>query len=1040
MVTQRANKEPDYRLEAHDVGSVAIEGVLCQPAPIGNLENLIPRRSVAWSLTFPGLPSLPRFEGIARRLRVCIATEDIVGPVRNGGIGTTYAALAEFLAKYGHEVTVLYLKGHEVENETLDHWIDHYEAKGVKFVPVPNYAQRDRYSAGYDRWTHASYNLMRYLIAHPMDVVHVSEWRGAGYLSLMAKRQGLALDNTLFVVKASSPWLWNRMYGLQPLERLDDIAKVHAERRSVELADMVIGGSLHLLRWMLSQGYDVPIDRTYVQPNVATFDHLASLRSAQSPQYGTRRPIDEIVFFGRLEARKGLVIFIQAFNRLLRQGSPLPPRITFLGKTGAQLTEYNGENVSDYIRSETRHWPTTVEIRSEFQQVEALDYLLGGNRLAVMPSIIENSSLAVYEAAICGIPFVASDSGGTPELVKPSDRPHVLCAAHPVFLAEKLAEAIGHGGYVAAPSFDNAANLEEWRLFHEDLGRGLLEHLLQRCPRGSGDSHVGLSVCIYHTDDDDRLTATLVSLKEQTGVVEILIAIDTDQTSDVERATSIASAAGLQVKVLPGFDLGAGAAFNLLASESAGEALIFIWSGTELRTGAVSTFAKVAQTTRGDLLTCLFRVNFPAHMEGRNFLSAELLGDPAQAFFHTDITPMPLFVRREAFDALGGFPVDYGILAHDHELVAKAQVTGFNCQTILQELCSVEGWDDERLRRKRYSRSASEFRSARPHLAAAPLALRETLLMAKGLQRALGRRGRLGGSAIIRRPPPRTKARMETLLRVVAAPLRRIGWLPETGTPIRRRRAAGALQPKAKSDRASPEALSAAGTGFQWVASNGSRYVGRVLGIHNGIVHGWMRDLDHPKRVVELEGLVDHRYVRTVSANIVAPAAAAAGKDARNSGFAFRIWRGPFGFRGDWRVRDVKLTIKGTDVVIGEFSVPASATALERSGYEGYCDVVDSRIRGWVWQPDHPEVPVEVAAFVDGKFLARTFANGVRNDLRNLNIGTGAYGFQIALPRALREGQTHRIDVVVADTGVFLTRGRLILAGNQLKYAGESRP
>lgn len=279
-MTQEADKESGYRLEGRDVASVAIEEVLCQPEPIGNLEKLVPRTSSAWSLTFPGLDSLPRFDGVPQRLRICIATEDIIGPVRNGGIGTTYAALAEFLANNGHEVTIIYLKGHEVENETLDHWVEHYDAKGIRFVPVPNYAHGDRYSAGYDRWAHASYNLMRYLIANPMDVVHVSEWRGGGYLSLLAKRQGLALENTLFIVKASSPWLWNRMYGLQPLERLDDIAKVHAERRSIELADIVIGGSLHLLRWMLSQGYDVPLEKTYVQPNVATYDHLAKLQGS----------------------------------------------------------------------------------------------------------------------------------------------------------------------------------------------------------------------------------------------------------------------------------------------------------------------------------------------------------------------------------------------------------------------------------------------------------------------------------------------------------------------------------------------------------------------------------------------------------------------------------------------------------------------------------------------------------------------------------------------------------------------------------------
>lgn len=1028
-------KKAGCQLGGRDVGSVAIEEVLCRPVQLGNLENLVPRSSVAWSLTFPDLTSLPRFEGASRRLRICIATEDIDGPVRNGGIGTTYAALAEFLVKHDHEVTILYLKGQEVENETLDHWIEHYGEKGIQFVPVPNYARADRYAAGNNRWIYASYNMLRYLIAHPMDVVHVSEWRGGGYLSLLAKRQGLALDSTLFIVKASSPWVWNRLYGLQPLDQLDDLAKVHAERRSIELADMVIGGSLHLLRWMLSQGYRVPPDRTFVQPNVATFDHLVPLQSRRALRYGTRHQIDEIVFFGRLEARKGLFIFIQAINRLLRENQSLPQRITFLGKAGSAPTELNGENVIDYIRSATATWPTTIEIRSDSQQIEALEYLLGGDRLAVMPSIIENSSLAVYEAAICGIPFIASDSGGTPELIKPSDRPHVLCPAHPIFLSEKLGEAMRLGGYVAAPSFDNAEILAQWSRFHSDLGRGLLQHLLTRQTRNPTAALGSISVCIYHTDDDERLMMTLSSLSKQRPAAEILVAIDTDDASAVQRLTSAVEEAGLQARILPAFDLGAGAAFNFLAASGKGDHVLFLWSGTALREEALSTFVRVAETSGSDVLTCLFRVLFPVQTAGRSFLSAELLGDPAQAFFHTDITPMPLFVRREAFHALGGFTADYGVLAHDHELVAKAQLTGFTCQTVLQELCSVEGWDDERLRKRAYSRSSSEFRAARPQLAAAPLAMRETLLMAKGLQRALGRRGRLGGSAIIRRAASRTDGRMEALFGVVAAPLRRFGWLPpEAERPLQRRRTAGALQPNAKSKRATAEGESPAaqGSGFHWQASNGSRYIGRVFGIHNGIVHGWVKNLDHPRRVVEIEGVIDRRRPRTVLANLLSPAMASAGSDARGGGFAFRIWRGPFGFKGDWRIRHLTLSIKGTDVVIGEFSVPADAGALERTGHEGHCDLVDSRIRGWVWQPDHPEHSVEVAAFVDGKFLTRTVASSVREDLRVLNIGTGAYGFQIALPRALREGQAHRIDVVVADSGAFLNHGHLLLKGNDL--------
>lgn len=722
------------------LGSAALEEILCRVAPVGILGNLVPHAVDAWSIEFPDLGSLPRFEDEPARLRICIATEDIVGPVRNGGIGTTYSALSELLAKLGHDVTILYLKGQEVENGTIEQWIEFYAAKSVRFVPVPNYAAVDRFQTGADRWLHAPYNMLKYLTDHPMDVVHVSEWRGSGYLCLLAKRQHLAFQETLFVVKTSSPWIWSTLYGSQPLDRVDDLVRLHAERRSVEFADMVIGGSLHLLRWMASQGYKIPRDRTFVQPNVATFDHLSGLRTTRNWERGKRHPIDEVVFFGRLEARKGLFTFVQAIKRLLRQGQALPKKITFMGKPGARLMARPDQDIVDYIAEETKDWPTTVEVLSDFPQYDALQYLLSGNRLAVMPSMIENSSLAVYEAAICGIPFIASASGGTPELVASIDHPHVLCEAHPIPLAEKIEEALRLGGYVARASFDNAENLEQWRRFHLDLGRGLLKQLLPPIRKGA-EILSTVSVCIYHAGSDEKLQATLASIKEQDHPPEeILIAVDTDNIDGLANAQSVASAAGVTATIVPAFDFDAGHAFNLLARQVRSEYMLFLWAGSTIRPMALRALTKVAASSNANLLNYFFRVTHDGDQSSRDYLSAIVFGNVAQSFFRTDVTSLPLLVRRHTFAELGGFSTDYRVLAHDHELVAKAQISGVHCETALLELGTVPAWDEEWLKAKCYDQSVAQFRAIRPELAATPLALRELLLMAKGLQKSGGRR------------------------------------------------------------------------------------------------------------------------------------------------------------------------------------------------------------------------------------------------------------------------------------------------------------
>ena len=907
------------------LGTTALEEILSRPTLLFAQDHVIE----AWSETHPRLSSLPRFQGRPSDLRVCIATEDIVGPARNGGIGTTYAALATLLSEMGHHVTILYLKGHEVENETIEHWVDFYAAKNIRFEPVPDYARAVRYSPGRDRSAHASYNMFRYLLDHPMDVVHVSEWQGAGYLSLLAKRQGLAFRETLFIVKASSPWLWGKLYGLQPLERLDDLARVHAERQSIELADMVIGGSLHLLRWMGSQGYKLPADRTFVQPNVGRFDDLADLIARRQWAFGTRHPIEEIVFFGRLEVRKGLLIFVRALKRLIRQGAKLP-RVSFLGKPGAPLREHVEGDAVRYIKSQTSNWPMKVEVLPDFQQYEALRYLLSGNRLAVMPSVIENSSLAVFEAVNCRIPFVASDSGGTPELIAAADQPHVLCPPHPITLADKLAEALAGGGYVAAPSFDNEVNLEEWRRFHLDLGRGLRSWLT---PAPPPVDHVPprISVCIYHAEADQKLLLTLQSLQAQDRpAAQILVAVDSDDDAAMGRAAAAATEMGAKTTIVPAYDLGAGPALNLLAGRADGDLLLFVWSGSLLHSSALSTFARVAAETAAGVLTCFFNVVFPDRHQGRPYLSAEMLGDIAHGFFHSDVTPMPLLVRREVFAEFGGFTSDDRMLAHDHEFVAKARLCGCRCQTIPQQLCTVDGWSDERLDAVGYSRRGSEFRSARPQLTAAPLALRETLLMALGLQKALGRRGRLGGSPAVRRVAPKPTKRLARLLAILRPLFIRLGRSSKSAG----RHGSGHLQ----FDPLQPTAFQSAGS--CWQSGDGRRFAGRVFGVHDGTIHGWIRSEDGPDEVVELEGDLGRGRRRVVRADVASRAIVPARGGVRGHGFAMPVWR-LHGVRGDWRSRHVVLRVKGTDLVIGEFTIPADRRALEAAGFDGYCDVVE---------------------------------------------------------------------------------------------------
>jgi glycosyltransferase involved in cell wall biosynthesis len=742
----------DTHVSLPPLATRALEQLICDPAVAGHLDAVYPRVPDAWAFTLPDLTGLTHFDSPARPLKICIATEDIDGPVRNGGIGTTYAALAKLLAQHGHAVTILYLKGRDVENKSLEHWVDHYHQAGIRFVPVPNAAARAELVTTARQWVQPMYNLYAWLRENPMDVVHVSEWRGSAYISLLAKRQGLAFQKTLFVIKASSPWLWNRTYGSRPIDRLDDLTRTYAERRSIELGDVVIGGSLHLLRWMASQGYAVPRDRSFVQPNVVSFEHLRDLITQRQLTPGTRMPIDELVFFGRLEARKGLMTFCQAIRRLIKLGQPLPPLITFLGKEGPRLDGRDQQSVRDFITQEARDWPCKISFQTDLQQHDALNYLLGGNRLAVMPSAIENSSLAVYEAAMCQIPFVASDTGGTAELIATADHATMLCDPHPIPLAERLADALNAGGRIATPSFDNTANLQTWVDFHAALGRGGIEHLNAIADAGAtkpsppptagtasaAASGTSVDVLIYSRGSASKLGQTIRTAINQTlRPRKVLIALDTlDEATASATARRALAQTDVTFEIVVAFDYEAGLAFNTLAARSTADFLMLLDEGTILQHEALEILSATALRRSADVLSFLFQIgDETTDWTGPTVVS--LIGNLPESFYQSHAGLVPLFVRRSAFEGLAGFSTDYRVQAHDSEFLAKAIVAGLHCETVARALGTVPAGDTPAHAAAGYDTEAAHIRSIRPYLAAVPLALREVLLAAKGLQRTL---------------------------------------------------------------------------------------------------------------------------------------------------------------------------------------------------------------------------------------------------------------------------------------------------------------
>jgi hypothetical protein len=173
--------------------------------------------------------------------------------------------------------------------------------------------------------------------------------------------------------------------------------------------------------------------------------------------------VGELVFFGRLETRKGLWLFCEALDRM---GDALRGRtVTFLGRP----SDVAGYPSPFFIMNRAEKWPCKVNLLLDYSQEQALAYLSKSQRVAVMPSLADNSPCVVYECMQQHIPFVATSGSGADELVHTDCWPSVMSEPNALALCERLTEVLEKGAATAWPRFNAAENLSSWKAWGQLL-------------------------------------------------------------------------------------------------------------------------------------------------------------------------------------------------------------------------------------------------------------------------------------------------------------------------------------------------------------------------------------------------------------------------------------------------------------------------------------------------------------------------------------------------------------------------------------------
>lgn len=602
--------------------------------------------------------------------RVALVSHDV--PTirgRSGGVGTFVAHFSQLLREQGHEVTIV-LTRQETEPTVVDElWRNRYESRDIRLIELHNTPpSRLRWS---DVWPVRLSEQVAPLLRE-FDVAYFQDWANVAFQAARAKRFSPSGWPVLVTV-LHGPSAWIRAANQKYPRIPEDLHVEFIERYSARYSDRVAAPSRYILDWVRRDGW------TFTrEPDVLGLPYLppplADL-SQTTPQFR------QIVFFGRIEQRKGLSLLSAALRRV-RQSLPGLDRIVLLG--------YEDQaGAAERFRRELGDLPA-LHI-SNLDTLGAVEYLRShrDDSLVVIPSPVENFPYAVMEASLIrGLRGLFSNGGGVPEIFS-SGETHQLFEPYPAALAAKLVEQ-WNTPPDSVPSYDYAAANQRWLVFHESLTK-------QRgaaVPVSALDASK-VDVCVTYFNKAAQFPQLLEALANQTVHGFGVIAVD-DGSTDPEAEAVFASLAAKYASrgwiFFRQRNMFVDAARNQTARRSQAEFLLFIDADDVPAPEMVERLLSAALMSGDDCL-----ITGGLFLDGASVEAYYMPLGPNLATGLIDpiiFGPPTILIRRSVFEAIGGYRQVRGAAHEDWELQIRLLLRGYRTDVVPEFLLQFRRLED----------------------------------------------------------------------------------------------------------------------------------------------------------------------------------------------------------------------------------------------------------------------------------------------------------------------------------------------------------
>ncbi|QLE44451.1 glycosyltransferase [Nostoc sp. C052] len=392
-----------------------------------------------------------------QKLAILVSNE-FEGFSQNGGIGTYYTTLSQKLKSDGWYVILLLCQTEsDFQGETsfpdVDCVLSTHKIKQVlNLQPIHHQilatTQQDAISNSFDYQSCCCLFFTQAVVSSLPDAVVYIEFPdiwGFGYRTIQAKKTGLLGDSCLIGVTAHGCFEWLREVNSQyTLEQPQWFWQAyHYEQFSYENADVAYFPSYFLKSKLESYGWE--ISHSHHLPYFVPIINQQGKSEGFANQNNLNVDKIPVVFFGRLEERKGLCTFVEAI-KLLNPILVERIQIIFMGKIiplqSSQLQHLDSQQyIEQQLDSHIRY-----NLIPNLSSQDAITFITELNHpIVCLTSIQENFPNAGLEMGQLPVSLVVSNTGGFQEtlnLIERYDCVHYFHPANYYSLAQTITEAI----------------------------------------------------------------------------------------------------------------------------------------------------------------------------------------------------------------------------------------------------------------------------------------------------------------------------------------------------------------------------------------------------------------------------------------------------------------------------------------------------------------------------------------------------------------------------------------------------------------------